>query len=160
VHRTLGILHIFAGEYGVAVDDLERAWSLAPGVPVRLLLEYAYHRSGRDEEALEAAVRGLPAKRTGLEAAMRQGFQEAGFPGAVRARHEWFVGSTGKPCTNDPADAARDLAMLGDADAMFECLREAIDRGDWVFLKADPVFAPYRADPRFTALLRRMNLAE
>ncbi len=48
----------------------------------------------------------------------------------------------------------------GEADAMFECLQKAIDRRDLVWLEADPVYDPYREDPRFAALLRRMNLAE
>ncbi len=43
---------------------------------------------------------------------------------------------------------------------MFRCLEKAIDRGDVAFLKADPVYDPYRDDPRFAVLLRRMNLAE
>jgi tetratricopeptide (TPR) repeat protein len=157
----LGAAHLFVGRFDAAVLDLERAFELAPGAATtRDWLVYAYHRAGRDAQAMEAAVRALPAKFARLEAAMRSGFASGAFPGAVRARHEWFVARSGKPCTDHPAAAARDLALLGDADAMFECLREAVERRDEIFLEADPVFEPYRSDPRFTALLRRMNLAE
>ncbi len=51
-------------------------------------------------------------------------------------------------------------SVIGEADALFACLQKAIDRKDEVYLKANPVYDPYRADPRFAALLRRMNLAE
>jgi hypothetical protein len=67
---------------------------------------------------------------------------------------------TGSPCSDDAWLVADSLAFLGEVGAMFDCLGKAIDRGDVVFLRADPVYDPYRSDPRFVALLRRMNLAE
>ncbi len=105
-------------------------------------------------------MRELPSDLAGLEAAMRQGFKESRYPGAVRASHEWLVASSGQSCSDDAALGASRLALLGKADSMFECLGKAIDRKDSVFLKADPVYDAYRADPRFADLLRRMNLAE
>jgi tetratricopeptide (TPR) repeat protein len=160
-HRTLGLLHGFAGEHGAAIEDLERAWKLAPGAPfIRGELANAYHLDARDEEALEAAVRELPPELASLEAAMRQGFAEAGFPGALRREVAWRVATRGEPCANDAWHGADALALLGEAEAMFECLGKAIGRKDMVFLKANRVYDPYRSDPRFTALLRRMNLAE
>ena len=160
-HGTLGFLHTCTGENDAAVEDLERAWELAPGAPfLRELLADAYHRSGKDEAALQAATRELPPELVGLEDAMTPGFRQAGFQGASRRALEWRVASSGDHCTGEAVRTARTLAMLGEADWMFECLREAIDRRDRVFLKADPAYNPFRADPRFAALLRRMNLAE
>ncbi len=44
---------------------------------------------------------------------------------------------------------------------MFECLNEGVRLKRPAFItKVYPVFAPYRDDPRFTALLQRMNLAD
>jgi hypothetical protein len=45
---------------------------------------------------------------------------------------------------------------------MFLCLEEALTQRGMIFLdlRTDPSWDPYRDDPRFTALLRRMNLAE
>jgi hypothetical protein len=44
---------------------------------------------------------------------------------------------------------------------MYGCLDRFIDRlGHIFYLAGHPPLAPYRDDPRFIALLRRMNLAE
>ncbi len=160
-HAILGLTQIYGGEYSSAVEELERAWEIAPGFgSLRQHLAYAYHLAGRDEDALEAAVRALPPDLAGREAATRQGFEKGGFLGMVRAGVEWRVASGGDACITVWAEGACELALLGDADALFECLQKAIDQRDLVFLKANPLYDPYRADPRFAALLRRMNLSE
>jgi hypothetical protein len=50
---------------------------------------------------------------------------------------------------------------LGDKDRAFEWLSKAVEeRGQAVcWLKVQPFWSPLRSDPRFTELLRRMNLA-
>ena len=52
-------------------------------------------------------------------------------------------------------------ATAGETDAMFDALNGAYDRRDF-YIPSLPhlaTFDPYRADPRFRALLGRMNLA-
>jgi tetratricopeptide (TPR) repeat protein len=58
------------------------------------------------------------------------------------------------------AGAAIYYAVSGEVDAMFEALNEAYRQRDWMLfdIKHLPFFDPYRSDPRFTDLLRRMNL--
>jgi hypothetical protein len=53
-------------------------------------------------------------------------------------------------------------ARAADAEAMYRCLNEEVAVfGDFhLGLKVEPVWDPYRDDPRFTALLQRMNLAD
>ena len=50
-------------------------------------------------------------------------------------------------------------AALGDSDKAFECLEKAYEeRSLWmVHLRVTPRLDPLRSDPRFQALLRRMN---
>lgn len=53
-------------------------------------------------------------------------------------------------------------AGLGDKDAAFRWLEKAFaERNDLlVELKVEPAFAPYRSDPRFADLVRRIGLPE
>ena len=52
------------------------------------------------------------------------------------------------------------LAALADHDAAFTSLFRALEeRESWLlFIKSDPIFEPLHGDPRWTAVLRRMNL--
>jgi TolB-like protein/Tfp pilus assembly protein PilF len=54
------------------------------------------------------------------------------------------------------------FAALGDRDAAFMSLFRALDRRDsWLlFIKSDPIFDGLHGDPRWVAVLRRMNLEE
>jgi serine/threonine-protein kinase len=70
-----------------------------------------------------------------------------------------------KMADSHPRDfgAASYYATTGEVDAMFE----ALDGAHWerdvnliVRIQSLPLFDPYRADPRFQALLRRMNLIQ
>ena len=73
------------------------------------------------------------------------------------------IAETKKNCTDDGWHAVQELAYLGEDDRMFECLNEAVQRKRTpppYFSKVWPAYDPYRDDPRFTALLRRMNLEE
>jgi eukaryotic-like serine/threonine-protein kinase len=57
--------------------------------------------------------------------------------------------------------AAMYYAVTGEADRMFETL-DAVSvsqPAELIFLSYHPLFDPYRDDPRFQALLRKMNLA-
>lgn len=52
-------------------------------------------------------------------------------------------------------------AAAGEGDAMFEALEGAYRHRDvdLTFIQGQPLFDPWRADPRFQSLLQRMNLA-
>ena len=54
------------------------------------------------------------------------------------------------------------FAALGDHDAAFTSLFRALDQRDsWLlFIKGDPIFDGLHRDPRWAAVLRRMNLGE
>jgi len=62
----------------------------------------------------------------------------------------------------DTFGAAVYYAAAGEVDAMFEALDLAHRHHQRMLLDIQilPFFDPYRADPRFQALLQRMNLAQ
>jgi hypothetical protein len=59
-----------------------------------------------------------------------------------------------------PMMAVELYAILGDREAMYRALRNAIDGYDpnVIQLNADPVFAPYRSEPRFQELMRSIRI--
>ncbi|HWE53530.1 MAG TPA: protein kinase [Bryobacteraceae bacterium] len=56
--------------------------------------------------------------------------------------------------------AALCFGAAGEVDSMFDALHEAWLQRDWnlLFVQSAPFFDPYRADPRYQALLQSMNL--
>jgi serine/threonine-protein kinase len=159
-HLGLGFIRLLAGHYDAAIESLERALELSPRHPFGpALLPSAYHYGGKDAEALEASVRGLPPE---IEAALRRGYDAGGYDGMVRVVVELRVAQSGRPCTSDPSYGAHLYALIGESDQMYACIDEALaQQGYWgLSLKAHPDWDPYRDDPRFTALLRRMGLEE
>ena len=62
----------------------------------------------------------------------------------------------------DGPDRAEVLATLGDRDAAFDALFQALDgRNSWLlFIKGDPIFEGLHSDPRWATVLRRMNLGD
>jgi adenylate cyclase len=159
-HQQLGTMYLLARQYEAAIESLERALELNPQAPIAPdLLSSAYHWSGNDAEALEVSVRRLPEE---VEAALRRVYDAGGYEGMVRAAAEALVAQSGRPCTDDPARGAGMYALIGEADQMFACIEETLERraAYGLFLKDAPHWDPYRGDPRFTALLRRMGLEE
>ncbi|UCG12654.1 MAG: PD40 domain-containing protein, partial [Deltaproteobacteria bacterium] len=53
-------------------------------------------------------------------------------------------------------------AYLGDMDSAFDWLNKVIEQRHWsaVLLKAEPIWDPFRKDPRFDEVLKQMNFPE
>jgi hypothetical protein len=67
------------------------------------------------------------------------------------------IARSGKPCRGDGLGTAMALALLGERERMLACIEEDADRHLW-YIVEDPVFDPYRDDPRFRELLARAGL--
>jgi tetratricopeptide (TPR) repeat protein len=161
MHLFLGFVHLTAGDYDAAIERLEHGVELNPQVAYSAeLLSLAYRMKGMDAEALEAAVRGMPSE---LEGALRGGYEADGWRGMNRAWVEALVAQSGRPCTRVAGYGAGLYARSGEVDRMYTCLEEAVAQRRGVTmlnLKVGPAWDPYRSDPRFIALLRRVGLGE
>jgi len=62
----------------------------------------------------------------------------------------------------DPGEIGLWYAALGDKDQAFRWLQRAAAEGAGSLqsIKVDPPFDPIRSDPRFAALLTRLNLSQ
>jgi tetratricopeptide (TPR) repeat protein len=158
VHSTYGRVLYRAHRLDEARVRLERALLLEPrNVGIYGRLADVYEQSGRYDDAL-----GLLDKMSTLSGPPATRFA------AHRAR---ILARAGR--TNDarhlvahvpPQDPhlAEVFAALGDHDAAFTSLFRALDERDsWLlFIKSDPIFEGLHRDPRWAAVLRRMNLGD
>jgi adenylate cyclase len=160
----LGYFLWFMDEYLAATEHWERGYQLGrPIDPVSVVvIALAHHRQGNTAAAREAVLR-LPA---GADLAVRA-YEEGGIEGLAASQVEAAVAQSGDRCGNSvlgPWIVGLLRGVAEDVDGMFECLeRNARERPMWHwagYLKVSPVWDAYRDDPRFTALLERMNLAE
>lgn len=158
VHSTYGRVLYRARRFDEAQLRLERALQLEPrNVGIYTRLADVLEHSGRYDDAL-----GLLDKMNALT-----GFPATRFAG-TRARILARSGHTNQarellehvPPQNP--QLAEVFAALGDHDAAFTSLFRALDERDsWLpFIKSDPNFDGLHRDPRWAAVLRRMNLGD
>ena len=164
-HAMHGVQLTFADRDEDAYGAFQEAFRMNPnlgfaGGQIASLLA----RQGRYEEALDA-TREFHAGRGNTAAvdALTQGAAEGGFEGAMLRLAE--VQAARPDATRiRPFNMAVGFANAGQADQTFEWLERAIEARDhdMVYLAVNPAFRTevVRGDPRFNALLRRMNLPQ
>ena len=112
------------------------------------------------EEAVAARGKALifEGAREGEVAGLSRAFATSGAEGYWRwlLEHDKEREKRGEYVS--PMDFAIHYAQLGETAQAFEWLEKAYEARDLALLKVDPYFDPLRDDPRFTDLLRRMNL--
>ncbi len=131
-HRRIAAIYERQRRFGEAIAELSTAMSLGGKQDISALVNREYRRSGF-----------AMAKRAFLRANLGELERRASRP-YPRPR-----------CV----DIAGDYALLGESDRAFEWLeRAALEReGNLMHLKVDDRFESLRADPRFTALVRRLR---
>lgn len=145
--------------YGEAIECARRALEIDAGdYAIWSFMGLAPLGAGLAQEAvtsLKRAVDLAPWWRTGLAYLAGALWQ----PGDRERCQELVLQSRSHP--QEVLGAAFYYAVAGDADAMFEMLDLAWQERNPNLRNVgiDPIYEPYRADPRFQALLRRMNLA-
>ena len=155
INQNAGQVAFWTGDYEEAIKRMRRAVELSPEWenPRRFLVQ-VYAQAGLDDEALEALL-GLDLP-SDAKALLRETYRTLGMGGAAKILLDLDQQRTGQAC---PVGAAGLYAYAGNAEGVFQCLEEMARRGVfWASLA--PVFEPYRSDPRYTAYLRKMGLAE
>ena len=129
IHFDLGHIYIQKGMFTEAFVELNEAKNLMGDLPAGWeSLGYAYAKSGQREEAIKILNQ----------------LQE-------RANRGEYV---------QPIGIAWIYTALGDKDQAFVWLDKACADRSYLlrYVKTEPMYDPLRSDPRFTDLLRRMNL--
>jgi serine/threonine protein kinase/tetratricopeptide (TPR) repeat protein len=128
-HGYLGLAYVQKSTYKEGIAECEKESVIFPGSPNALSgLEYAYAVAGRRSEAQKVLEQ----------------LNEI-------AKHKYV----------SAVYMAKIYAALGEKDEAFASLKKSYDDRSLELgpgIKVDPVFDPLRSDPRFTDLLRRMNL--
>ena len=147
-------------------DDALREWANAreidPNFRYALIVPpLAYSQKGRNEEAIKLVQENLAAYGNGTRAEILLGILYARAGNKAQAR-KMLAGVKRGEGEASPAQMAILQAALGNKDEAFRWLDKAYETrdSDLLFIKAQPDFDPLRSDPRFQALLRRMNLPQ
>ena len=127
-HHCLGVIHLFGGELEKGTALIEKGVELSGRSPWNLATLGMAHGKAGRQDEAEAILKEL------------QAMSDRGY----RTEVEMAIVHTG----------------LGDASEAIDWLEKAYERGDaglsnlqWV-----PLFDELRADPRFQALIERLNL--
>ncbi len=149
-----------ARRYEESIEQLQVVVDLEPNSPNAYgVLADVYQAQGLYEEAATAAHKSLVLGGASEEEVA--GLLDAAALGAEAYWRWWldFFRERAKREYVEPNQFAIIYAHLGEKDEAFEWLEKAFEeRADIRGLKVSPDVDPLRDDPRFTDLLRRMNL--
>ena len=156
---TRGIILCQRGDYGGATRELRRALSLAEEFPLTLFyLGVVLAHIGEDAEALSILERAgrLAPGFTGVPGALAHMYSRGGRRDAADA----IIADLRARTDDDRAHAnlAFTYGALGRNDESFALLEQLRwDVPSLIELHADPLLAPLRADPRYTALTNELG---
>jgi serine/threonine-protein kinase len=141
---------LFASRYDESIEQARKALELDPQSRARSVLGRAYLYKGMYREALQMF------SPSGWPMACGQAIS-GNRPEAIRILGQLLLGN---PPTG-PHSIAAVYATLGDKDRAFDWLETSYRQRDpgLLHLTDTPEYASLRADPRFAAMLRKINLA-
>ena len=159
---NLAAVHMFAGENKRALEQAKKTYELEPAfLTGRYFLGVSYNANGMYAEAIALSEEHL---KTYPESQLFLRIVGYAYAKADRRREAEKVISKfreiAEKCYVMSYWVATIYAALGDKDKAFAELEKAFAEHDWEFhrLKVDPFMDSLRNDPRFTDLLRRVNL--
>ena len=152
----------FLRRYDEAADQFRKALALDASFPrahaglgLACIQKGSHLRGVAELERAQELTPGLGR----VKADLAYGYAVAGQRDKAQAILSEFLGQFA-PASFPALMIAEIFIGLGDQDSAFEWLHRAVDQKDIsAFLGCDPLYDPLRSDPRFTALLKRTNLA-
>ncbi len=154
----LAEMYFWAGRLDEAETELKRTVELAPRSAVaRLVTAYLDSARGRQKDAIAAYMDYLYVTETESRMSPTLAWFYAA---AGRLQEARDILARTKPGEISPTQMAWVHAKLGDIDEAFAWLDKAYEQRaiNLLWIETQPWFDPLRSDPRFRALLDRMNL--
>ena len=160
--RTAAALHfIWARRYDKAIEQAQAAQQIFPDLP------HVYDRLSEAYEFMELYDEAAAAWQRwqillGVSEEKVAGISEAASSGK-EAYWRWMLSYWNEKANREyvpTTEFYKSYAHLGEKDQAFEWLEKAYEgrEGPMIFLNVFPYYDSLRDDPRFTDLLRRMNL--
>jgi TolB-like protein/Tfp pilus assembly protein PilF len=155
----VGGAYYMAREFDKAIDHIQKTLELSPNASLPLqVLAMSYAAKGMYDEAISILqqFKDIPLLETFIgyvygKAGKKKEAQEILDEFLKRSEKDYF----------SPYMIAFVYAGLGENDKTFECLEKSIEEHDtnWS-VKVEPPFDDLRSDPRWTDLMKKMNLAD
>lgn len=157
IYREIGRNLFYRGEHAQAIEWLDNTlklyWDIPFGITYMLRAQFAL---GREPDGFG----WFPGQG---ETELRAAYEEGGSGALMSRALDMRIAETDRACTDRPDIAAMTLALLGDREAMYTCLEQAIEKGAGpvaIVVAPDPAFEEYRSEPRFIALMKRIGVPD
>ena len=156
VSRDVGRILYDSEKYDEALEALRQAAEMNPASGVVYnWMSWAYDKKGMAALSVENDLRNEGNRGASLEVLqeLREAYRVSGQRGYLKKHVELIK--------DDPYEQALYTARLGESEKALQLLRQACEEhSGWLdMLKVDPELDNLRSDPRFTELLRRINLS-
>jgi tetratricopeptide (TPR) repeat protein len=163
LQNLYGWVLYYVRRYDDAIAQFQNLLQMSPNHPGALAgLGNVYHANGMYDDSLAVAQSFFSLMGyTHVKEMLASGYAEGAYQGARRQ-----LGDTLATQRNEtyvlPTDIAMVYALAGEIGRALDWLERGFEEHDpyMPYLSGDPVFDPLRENPRFQALLRRMNLPQ
>ncbi|MFL6210420.1 MAG: winged helix-turn-helix domain-containing tetratricopeptide repeat protein [Pyrinomonadaceae bacterium] len=162
INALLGFTYFQARQYDQAIAQLHKTIELDRNFPpAHEFLAHVYQQKEMPDEAFTEYLAWRRLVGDGAEqlAAYQRAYAAAGLKGFYRQRLNFLLAQASHNRIQ-PTDIAGLYALLGEQEQALSWLEQAVAQheGEVIWLKALADYDSLRADPRFTNLLRRVNL--
>jgi TolB-like protein len=159
-NRNLGMALFYARRYDEALAALKRASEIAPDKSPWFVEEWnysIYEVEGRYADAVAADLKYFTNFSPAQVDSLRSTFETGGWKTYQETRVKILLPLVTTPCASE--DLTKSYLSLDNLTEAFRWMNRRVDERCAVPVRAaDPRYDPIRSDPRFIALLKRMNL--